>query len=333
MEKYINSNKTFVINKKWITFGSECIVTEQTESHYILLFKDINKIKIDKEMFQKYFVLNGIASQEDIFEFYSTKNKIKKQKIIKIINENFSNNAEIKAILLIAIDKAYQDAYNAPGSQDCITIKEYSNLNNRDTNVLESIGSPYYNRRARWSVIADEEKWVERGKPAPIGIRAEDYAPLKECNEIFLEQIKQIFSMEDIPFIPKKIEELVGHYPEKHKCKYCGKVISVLSFKNQKYKSKEHELNFCHIDPNEKNGRTRKMNIYIGHTRCNRIQGGFSEIERIIDGIRLFIKDINQIKDEDLKKQIKKYLFKLYKEEPDEKLVLEIYEKIVKLKI
>ena len=176
-----------------------------------------------------------------------------------------------------------------------------------------------------------EEENIEKGKPAPIGIRAEDYASLKECNEIFLEQLKQIFSMEDIPFIPKEIEELVGHYQKKHTCKYCGKVISVFSFKNQEYKSKEHELNFCHIDPNEKKGRTRRENIYIGHTRCNRIQGGFSEIERIIDGIRLFIKDINQIKDEELKEQIKKYLLKLYKEEPNEKLITEIYNKIIKL--
>jgi len=307
MQKYINNKKTFVWKKEWIPYGTEAIILEEKNGSCVLLFKDIGKLEIEKGKFKEYFVKNGKASKEDLYEFYSSENKIKKSLFIEIIEKYYKG--KLKKLLASAIEKAYMDAYNTPGSAS-LTIKKFEEflLGTYQIGPLEEIGSPFFNRRARWSVIADVKKWSKRGKPAPIGIRPEDYAPLKECNAIFTELVRQIFSMKDIPFIPKEIEKLVGKIkPRSHKCRYCGEIMSINLFKDQKYKAKEHALNFCHIDPSEKRGRTNKNNIYFGHTSCNRTQGGLSERGRIIDGLRLLnlYKD-NYKKDKEIRKNIKK---------------------------
>ena len=311
-KKYINHKKTLILSGKWIPYGAEAIIVEELPDSYKLVFKDINICKISKEEFKEYFRECGNASDNDLFEFNSSKNKIKKDFFVKSVKK-YIKDKEIKEVLLLAINKAYLDVYSVPGSTRILNISRYRDFIDGKIKVssLQDIGSPFFNRRARWSVIANVSKQEERGKPAPIGIRPEDYAPLKECNLIFLELIKQIFSMKDIPSIPKEIEDKLGVKikPETHKCKYCGKVISILLFKDQKYKSKEHALNFCHIDPTKQVGKTNKDNVYIGHTSCNRIQGGLSEKHRIIDGLRLLELYRDKYKDDsEIKNKIKSFL-------------------------
>ena len=78
-------------------------------------------------------------------------------------------------------------------------------------------------------------------------------------------------------------------------------------FLGQAYKSKEHAINFCHMDPDEKSNSTRPGNVYFGHTSCNRKQGGFSEKERILDGLRLLdLHRENYMNDKAIKEAISK---------------------------
>ena len=53
---------------------------------------------------------------------------------------------------------------------------------------------------------------------------------------------------------------------------------------NQEYCSKEHSINLCHRDTVIG---TKKGNVYFGHCSCNREQGGYSELQRVEQIIRL----------------------------------------------
>jgi hypothetical protein len=314
MKKYKNTKETFVLtNQKqdfWISFNSEATIINQDDNNLEILLKDLGKKKIEKDLFYKYFELVGDANADDIFEFYSDKNKISSAKIISLVNKLYTGR--LKEWLTIAIKKAEQDAFNAPGSIGVINIIEFReyNLTKNKNNGLKSIGSPIFNRRKRWAPIAEIDNWDQHGKPAPIGIRDVDYAPLKMCNEIFKDLLVQIFSMEGINNVPTEVEKILEKKIEKnsHICFYCGKKVKIELFDDQKYKSKVHALNFCHRDPSERQGRTKLGNVYIGHTVCNRIQGGLSEKNRIVDGLRLLNLYNYYYQDDEVKAEIKKLI-------------------------
>ncbi len=61
------------------------IILEELPNGYELMFKDINTCKILKQEFKQYFKENGNTSDKDLFEFNSSKNKIKKDFFVKII--------------------------------------------------------------------------------------------------------------------------------------------------------------------------------------------------------------------------------------------------------
>jgi len=192
IEKYINKKGTFICEKKWIPYLAEAIIDKKEGDILTIKLKD------------------------------STKTKIKKAIFVKIIKNNYKE--EIQKLLLNALNKVYQDAFSSAGDSKCLNLKNFNKVINgtMETSKLQEKGSPFFNRRARWSVIGDKEKWESNRKRfnyAPIGIRPEDYAPLKECNKIFLELLKQVFSMKDIPFIPEEIEKELGKInKESHKC-------------------------------------------------------------------------------------------------------------------
>ncbi len=314
IKKYKNTKETFVLTnmKKdfWISFNSEATIIEEIEDKNTLkiLLKDLGEKQIEKEVFYKYFELMGEANEEDIFEFYSEKNRITSKEILNLINKFYFGN--LKENLEIAVKKAEQDSFNAPGSVGVINIVDFKkyDLTKKNDNSLKTIGSPIFNRRKRWAPIADVENWDKHGKPAPIGIRDVDYAPLRICNEIFKDLLVQIFSMEGIGIIPEEIQDLLNSKvkPNSHICFYCGAKINIEMFEDQKYSSKMHALNFCHRDPSERLGRTKLGNVYFGHTSCNRIQGGLSEKDRIIDGIRLLNLYNYYSKDEEVKAELNK---------------------------
>jgi hypothetical protein len=201
------------------------------------------------------------------------------------------------------IEKAEQDAYHAKGNNFCIKLAEYrafvtrnsaseetDTSGNQKVSSLERVGDPVFNRQRRhcppvpssWT-RADFEACPSF--PAPVGVRAEDFAFPSEQNAILCELLTQVFSCANAPDLSP---ELQAHYhltiqKNTHKCDWCGEIIDIAGL-NQTYCATVHSVNFCHRDP--KVG-TKVGNVYIGHCSCNREQGGYSETERVDQIVRL----------------------------------------------
>ena len=288
--KYRNTKGTFALNQTWIVKHIDAIITDETGSDFTIgLINKEGSIKIEKSLFKEYFQEAGEPSLDDLYEFESKKNKRTKSEGVKLIRTHFPRKSW--GMFEAAMNKAYQDAYIAAGNQKTITIQAYERYlkSGKTPGGLKSHGDPVLNRAARWTPIADESDWIKGGDPAPTGIRESDHARLRQCNEIYLELLGQIFSMNHDYAVRDEISNYVGHklIPGTHKCSYCGQGMEVGAFEDQTYAAKEHPINFCHRDPSDSAARTRPGNIYFGHTSCNRIQGGLSELERIRDGLRL----------------------------------------------
>ena len=289
--RYSEKNREALKKRQWISLNSECRVVEIVNSDYIIQLKDSSDLLAVAEAdFVSHFTKKTEITVDDQFEFDSKANKIKKAEIEKLVKKHFKGND--KRLLLVAIEKSYTDAYIAAGSSP-FTFEEYDKhlRGELDANTLSSIGNPFFNRKARWAPVADVDlhNRTRHLQPAPTGIRASDYASLQDCNLIYMELLHQVFSMDFQSPIPAEIEVYLGKAVVKnsHKCSYCGEVMELKLWDGQSYKSKEHSINFCHRDPDDKANSTRPGNVYFGHASCNRIQGGFSEKERIIDGLRL----------------------------------------------
>jgi hypothetical protein len=189
------------------------------------------------------------------------------------------------------LEKAEQDSYIGKGNTFCINIKDYNEYNEKkESTKLQRVGDPIFNRASRHTVPipstfdrGDFEKCLSF--PAPIGIRAEDFALPSEQNEIMKEMLTQAFNCVGAPECPPEFCEQLGITitPNSHMCDWCGELINIAEL-NQVYCSKEHSLNFCHRDPTIG---TKKGNVYIGHCSCNREQGGYSETQRVDQIIRL----------------------------------------------
>jgi hypothetical protein len=155
---------------------------------------------------------------------------------------------------------------------------------------LERVGDAVFNRQRRhcppvssaWT-RADFEACPSF--PAPVGIRAEDFAFPSEQNAILRELLSQVFSCANAPELSQDLQNHYGITIKKnsHKCDWCGDIIDIAGL-NQAYCATVHSVNFCHRDP--KIG-TKVGNVYIGHCSCNREQGGYSETERVDQILRL----------------------------------------------
>lgn len=313
MRKYRNVRGTFIHAKNWISLNSEAIVKEDSGFELSIVLKDLaDPIKIPRNKFEMYFEGQGEASSEDMFEFDSKSNRISKNTILKLVRKHFDGDE--RAFFEVAIKKADQDAFTSAGSTKCLNHSDFEKYQSGELEIspLQDIGDPVFNRRSRWSPIADIENWKNNGFPAPIGIRQSDYAPLRHCNEIFMELLCQVFSMQYESELPREISVFLGGKALKntHRCEYCGELVPLRMFGEQDYKSKEQALNFCHRDPSALVGRTRPGNVYFGHTSCNRVQGGLSERERIIDGIRLLDLHSEDYLDEEIMAQLQRVLSK-----------------------
>jgi hypothetical protein len=309
MLKYKNIRGTFIQASNWISLNSEAIIREDSGTDLSILLKDLAEpIRISRARFDQYFESFGEANEEDLFEFDSKANRISKSEILKLVRKHFSGDE--RDFFEGAIKKADQDAFTSAGSTKCLNHKDFERFERGElvVSALQDIGDPVFNRRSRWSPVADIENWKSNGFPAPIGIRHSDYAPLKHCNEIFLELLIQVFSMDYESALPEEISRFLGGKAIKgtHTCAYCGDLVPLKLFGEQDYKSKEQALNFCHRDPSALVGRTRPGNVYFGHTSCNRIQGGLSERERIFDGLRLLVLHADEYLDETIVSLIEK---------------------------
>lgn len=206
--------------------------------------------------------------------------------IAKIIKE-FKDDP----IFVKALKKVEQDAHTAKGNNSCITIPGWDNYNkNPNPSKLERVGDPIYNRNTRHappipSSFTRKEFEESPSFPAPLGIRMQDFALPSEQNEIKKELLTQIFNCVNAPECPDKIKEEfeLTITPNSHMCNWCGTLVDISEL-NQEYCSKEHSINLCHRDPVIG---TKKGNVYFGHCSCNREQGGYSELQRVEQIIRL----------------------------------------------
>lgn len=309
--KYRNVKGTFNLGQTWIVKHIEAIISDESGSEFTIgVLNKEGPLKIDKALFREYFQESGEPTEDDMIEFESRNHKISKSRVVKLIRSNLPP-ASWK-VFESALKKAHLDAYTAAGNQKTITIDEYNQFrkSGKVPGGLKGFGDPVLNRAPRWTPVANFQEWLEGKDPAPLGIRESDHARLRDCNQIFLELMGQVFSMDHSYSIPEEISKFVGWnvVPRSHACSYCGSGMSVSAFEEQTYRAKEHPINFCHRDPSDSAFRTRPGNIYFGHTSCNRIQGGLSELDRIKDGLRLLALHFEQyLPDADVRRYLSEF--------------------------
>ena len=291
--QFVAPKKTMIVNGEWVCNSVPCTVISRNDTEIII--KPFNKARnynINIDVFNKYFEsLNRDESFVYVKGYPDGKINIKEFGISPIsINElckHFDKNPSFVQLL----EKAYQDSYVGKGNTFCINMQKYKDfISNNNSSKLERIGDAIFNRTSRHtfpipSTFTRDEFENCESFPAPIGIRAEDFAFPSEQNDILKELLTQIFNCVNAPECPESFKNKLGIsiIPNSHMCEWCGSLMDILEL-NQTYCSKEHSVNFCHRDPVIG---TKKGNVYIGHCSCNREQGGYSEEQRIQQLIRL----------------------------------------------
>jgi hypothetical protein len=153
----------------------------------------------------------------------------------------------------------------------------------------ENLGDPIFNRSKRWCppIDIDHEQFkLTKGFPAPLGIRPKDFCLPSQLIHTVTELLVQMARFENSP--PEFIEfvsKIPGvHIPSGiHCCKWCGEKVDANQCTSE-YKSTTNYIEICHRDPG---GMFSPENMYWGHGDCNRRQGGYTEMDRIQDVVRL----------------------------------------------
>ncbi len=246
------------------------------------LKKNFKKIIPDSDGF---LTLEAYPVKIHISEF-KKRNEVKElEKLIKELS-NYENVSKIIKKLLK--DKLFQ----LHQSQGCnyITINEYNKFKNGEIKLSKHkrFGYEIFNRNSRWCPPIDityEEFQDSPSYPAPLGIRPKDFCLPSELIITIQELINQIANfvgIDDQSF--NEMKKTLSFIEKKNYfCKYCGEKINILEYSSQ-YKSSINFIEICHRDPCD---RFISKNMYWGHCDCNRRQGGYTEIDRIRDGIRL----------------------------------------------
>lgn len=245
---------------------------------YIINFEYIQPNKRNELILKKYPV------NIDISEFDKRKIVSKmKRNIVHIIN---NNNINLKTRQLLK-NKLIQIIYSQ-GSQ-YISTKQYKKyIDNINLKNNKKFGYPVFNRGNRWCppVSTNYQEYIKSlSYPAPIGIRKKDFCLPSELIMVIKKLCIEIVNMKNFPendcLIIQKYLPFV--YKKDFYCHYCGHQLDYLKYSSI-YKSKENYMELCHKDPYKS---YQYNNVYWGHGECNRKQGGYSEKERIIDGLRL----------------------------------------------
>ena len=297
--KFYQPVKTFPIGNEWICDGVPCRMMGSDSDTVTIHPFNGSKKKISKELFESEFVecvSDGTFVYADRYpegRVLISEFDVKPISIIPL-KKAFKDHA-----CFPLIEKAEQDAYHAKGNNFCIKLADYrafqektvgSTVAQAKPSSLERVGDPIFNRQRRHCPPVPAS-WTRSdfegcpSFPAPIGIRAEDFAFPSEQNAILRELLTQVFSCANAPDLPPELQTHYGITVNKntHKCDWCGEIIDIAGL-NQSYCATVHSVNFCHRDP--KIG-TKLGNVYIGHCSCNREQGGYSETERVDQILRL----------------------------------------------
>ena len=291
--QFVSPVKTIIVNGEWLCQNVPCYIISKTDENVQLrAFNKARDCIISAAEFNAHFVELKRDNEFVYTEYYPGGCiKISEFSIVPIsINELTKHFTENKGFVGL-LDKAYQDSYVGKGNTFCINMKKYNEyIETNQASKLERIGDPIFNRTTRHTPpIAGTYSRDDFEKcpsfPAPIGIRAEDFALPSEQNDILCEMLTQIFNCVNAPECPPELISKLNLQivKDSHTCEWCGEKMDIAEL-NQEYCSKEHSVNFCHRDPVVG---TKKGNVYIGHCSCNREQGGYSEEQRIQQLIRL----------------------------------------------
>ena len=277
---------------KVIDFNSETVTLHSFTSAKGRVFK-INREEFDINFTVVYpdsvgyLHLDKYPKPINISEFDTREQVTLLEKNIKKI----INNKDIDArVVKIFSDKLFQliQSQGAP----YIKIIEYHDFKNGKITLSKHkrFVNEIFNRNCRWCPPIDityEQFKTTNSYPAPLGIRPKDFCLPSELITTIQELINQIANFNGIDDV--SFNELKSILPfihkKKHCCKYCGKKINIQEYSSE-YKSCDNYIEICHRDPND---RFLPRNMYWGHGDCNRRQGGYSETERMIDGVRLML--------------------------------------------
>ena len=217
-------------------------------------------------------------------EEFNKREEVKKleKEIDKMIKKD---TCDVKVKKIIE-DKLFQmiQSQGAP----YVTIDQYLNYKSGEIKISghKRFGSEIFNRNSRWCPpieISYDEYVKSPSYPAPLGVRPKDFCLPSELSLTMKELLSQIYNFKNID--KTSFEDIKEHLEERdvHKCKYCGECIDANDYSST-YKSENNFMEICHRDPND---RFLVRNMYWGHGECNRRQGGYSEDDRIADGLRL----------------------------------------------
>ena len=242
-----------------------------------------------------YLMLDAYPVKIHISEF----EKRQEVKELKNLIEKISNSKNVSEIIKkLLTDKLFQliQSQGAP----YITITEYNEFKNGEIKLSKHkrFGYEIFNRNCRWCPPIDityEEFQDSPSYPAPLGIRPKDFCLPSELIITIQELINQIANFDGID--DKSFNEMKTTLPfiekQENFCKYCGENINILEYSSH-YKSSKNFIEICHRDPFD---RFISKNMYWGHGDCNRRQGGYTENDRIRDGLRLAL--LNKKMDKD----------------------------------
>jgi len=301
LHRYI-SNKGLSKNEEWLQIeGVPCIIVKIENDIYLNSFTSSkNRVFIiDRKYLYSNFKLISINNDGfmlnldkypiliNINEFDKRDDVLLLEKIIKDIIKNKNISSIIRKIFN---DKLPQLIVSQGSSY--ITIDEYYKYLNSEIILSKHkrFGCELFNRNSRWCPpinISYDDYIKSNSYPAPLGIRPKDFCLPSEIIETMEELISQIVNFKDITVEDYQLlkEKLPFINKFDYKCKYCGEYLSINEYIS-KYKSCDNYIEICHRDPNN---RFIKNNIYWGHGSCNRRQGGFTEIDRMKDGIKLLL--------------------------------------------
>lgn len=245
---------------------------------------DINFTEVNPDI-DGYLHLDAYPVPINISEFDTRQLVTSLEEKIKKISTNKKVHEQVRKIFK---DKLFQ-LIQSQGAR-YIKITDYYKFKNGEISLSrhERFGNEIFNRNCRWCpsiYITYEEFKSSKSYPAPLGIRPKDFCLPSELiitMKKLINQIANFDGIDDISFEEmKKILPFI--HKKKHCCKYCGEKINIDNYYS-KYKSCDNYIEICHRDPKD---RFLSRNIYWGHCDCNRRQGGYSETDRINDGIRL----------------------------------------------
>lgn len=291
LTEFYAPTKTFALKHEWVCQSVPCaIISKSSDTVKLKPFNKVGEMLVDFKLFTELFTKLKRDSTHVYTDSYPTGKIACSEFLVKPISiQNLRFKFRGNASFVTLLNKAYQDAYSGKGNNSCITVKEYTKFNGNHSK-LTRVGDPVFNRTPRHTVPIPKTMTRENFEkcssfPAPIGVRAEDFALPSQQNAILRELLTQIFNCVNSPECPEELQKELGIVVVRnsHKCDWCGEKIDITEL-NQEYCSTEHSVNFCHRDPNIG---TQSGNVYIGHCSCNREQGGYSEQQRVEQVIRL----------------------------------------------